>query len=490
MSRREHIPIHRGNWILQSFLIGILFIIGLSNIGIAQENLLLQLKDLQSAAELALYFANATVLAPTESDARINLQAMLDMFSEPDPDQQPAQLGLIRLATDVAIALEQLEFLPHTELDFSNAISSVRIYLLLTEEAGINAETEDDETLRASARRAYAYLLAALGSDESGLGLAGIRQMIQWLPDSAIWVSPNDSIQDAIDRVLPGGTIHLAPGTYTLSSSLMVGKPLTLTKNTAKTGSVLLVGPDEGASIYVGNDTSEGTIEVSICNLSIRGGTNGIVVGLLRDIRWGDSTKLSLTQVVISNCLKSGVTIVSSNAVLHDCQIRGNGEFGILVPLDGEIEISGCKVAENGTPELAATAYQKTAGIHAPGRAILSIADSTIEANADSGIHVGSAVQLDLKRSRVIDNGGDGLLVWDHASVHIEECEFLNNIQMGIRFSDLSCHQSGDSSVGHSFIGTVSGWSNLIPDRSEINGNEAGSICPVVEYHYLLESRP
>lgn len=486
MNNRKCSLRRRGNWLLLSAIIGVLWMISLPNVGSAQENLLLQLDDLQSSAELALYFAKAAILAPTESDARINLQAVLELLSDSSSSQQ---VDLIRQASDVAASLERSAFLPLTELDFANAISSVMIYLSLAEAAAIASQSADDDLLHALARQSYAYLLAALGSDDSGFGLAGIRQMIEWLPDSVIWISPTDSLQEAVNRILPGGTIYLAPGTYTLSSSLMIGKPLTLTKDATVAGDVLLIGSDVGSTIYVGNDTPEITIEVHIRDLSIHGGTNGIVVGLSGDVRWGDNTRLTLEGVVLSNCLKSGLVIVSSDTNLQDCEIRSNGEFGILIPLDGNIEIAGCTVAENGTPELAAVAYRQTAGIHAPDSAVLSIVDSMIEANEGAGIHVGNHVYLVLTRSQIIGNGSDGLLVWNHATLHIEDNEFLNNLGMGIRFSDPSCPQEGDANGLHSFTGSVTGWANLISNHNEADGNVDGSICPLEAYYYLLESR-
>lgn len=412
---------------------------------------------------------------------------MLDLLADPSSE---GSVGITQQASDVAASIGKSAFLPLTELDFANTISSVMIYLSLAEAAAIAAPDADDVLLRELARQAYAYLLAALGNDNSGFGLAGIRQMIEWLPDSAIWISPTNSIQDAVDRLLPGGTIYFAPGTYELSSSLMIGKTLTLTKDDAVAEDMLLLGPSTGSSIYVGNDTPEITIEVHIRNLSIHGGANGIVVGLSEDVRWGSNTLLTLDTVVLSNCLKSGLVVVSSDANLQHCEIRDNREFGILILLGGAVTLDGCIVSENGTPGMAAVAYCQTAGIHAPDRAVLSVVNSVIEANEGAGIHVEDQVLLILSRNQIIGNGTDGVLVWDQATVHIEDNEILNNLQLGIRFSDPSCPQETDASKLHPFTGSVIGWDNLIPARNEAAGNAAGSICPLEDYRYLLESRP
>jgi Right handed beta helix region len=470
-------PRRHGNWLLIWVSFAVLLILSSSHTGSAQENLLLHLEELQSSAELALYFAKATVLATNEADARINLEALLELFVPPSSDQQS---GLLEQSEHIGSSLEQSGFSSLVELDLSSAISSVAIYLSLAERAVMTAQAADASSLLPSARQAYAYLLAALGSDESGFGLAGIRQMIQWLPDSAIWLSPENSIQEAIDRVLAGGTIHLAPGTYTLATSLRIGKPLTITKDNTLTGAILLVCPDVGAAIYVGNDTPEVSIDIHIRDLAVQGGPQGITVGMSGDTRWGANTRLTLTRVDILDCSKSGVTIVSNHVILQGCEIRRNGEFGILVPQDGIIEIVQSTVAENGTLELAAIPYRQTAGIHAPERAVLSIIESTVEANAGAGIHVGNQVQLILARSQIIGNGSDGLLVWDQATIHLEENTFLNNGQTGIRFSDLSCPHEGNSGDLHAFTGSVTGWGNSFPTSND------PSICPLDSYRYLL----
>ena len=146
-----------------------------------------------------------------------------------------------------------------------------------------------------------------------------------------------------------------------------------------------------------------------------------------------------------------------------------------------------CLIAENGTPELAAIPYRQTAGIHAPERGTLSIIDSTIESNAGFGIAVASYTQLDLKHSQISHNGMDGLLVSDQVTVNIEGNRIFGNTQMGIRFSDSFCPQIGNTGGLHTFIGSASGWGNLIPDASEVDGNEGGSICPLERYFFLLD---
>jgi hypothetical protein len=409
---------------------------------------------------------------------------MLELLSDSSSNQQ---VGLIRQASDIATALEQSELLPHARLDFANAISSVTGYLLSAEEAATASQKTDGEPLHALARQASAYLLAALGNDDSGFGLAGIRQMIEWLPDSVIWISPSNSIQDAIDRVLPGGTIHLGQGTYSLSSSLKIGKPLTLVKDPSDVGKVVLIGPEEGAVIYVGNDTPGIAIDIELRNMSVREGIDGIIIGMSGEVRWGDSTRVTMVNMDISNVLKSGLTVISSDVVLQHCQIHGNGEFGIELHLNGNVDMEDCLIAGNGTAELAAIPYRQTAGIHAPERGTLSIIDSTIESNAGFGIAVAGYTQLDLKHSQISHNGMDGLLVSDQVTVNIEGNEIVSNTQMGIRFSDSSCPQIGSTGGLHTFIGSASGWGNLIPDASEVDGNEGGSICPLERHFFLLD---
>ncbi len=468
-------------------LIGLLCVLAGSIRGEAGSTLLDELTTLAETTELALYLAKASVLAVDEADARLHLQALVDMLDE-HPGSTAPRSGLLPSALIARDAVFRSTFPSILQVDFENAISSVVHFVTLAGEAAVAGVETEGAPLPAYAHRAYAYLLAALGADESGFGLPGIRQMIDWLPNSVIHISPEQSIQEAVDQLLPGGTLYLSAGTYALSSRVSIDKSLILAKDPNTEGDVLLQGLDDDEPIlYLLRNQDAGIIHIEISDLTLRGGQYGISLFASFNQR---NVVLTLVNCRVENARESGIISFGGDLTIDHCEIRGNREFGVLSPTPATLRISRTHIADNGVLEIAALPYRNLAGVFATSRSILTIEESTIENNAGAGIHVEEDADLILKNSTIAANQQDGLLVWDHAVVHLQENQFHYNGGMGVRFHSPACQELGGPDSMHHFEGTVSGWGNHISDPSDSSGNGSGAICPEQTYAFLIGKRP
>ena len=445
-------------------------------------SLLEALQTLHESLELAVYLSKASALALDITDVRVNLSELSSLL-----DDESVETSIPRLVANVKtqLALEQLA--PTLELNLSSALDSAAGYIAWAQDVLGVPQDAGWEVLHDVSRRAYAYLSAALGGDELGFQLAGIAQMIAWLPNSVVRVSPEDDLQRAIDQVLSGGTVVLTGGTYVLDSEITIAKSVRLIGEPSIDAPVQLLGPRDESAISVGSLTSDRSIDVAIENVIISGGKHGVNVSA--DYR-SSNLFLTLSNVEVADCEEAGVFIFHGNVVLDTCSIRRNGTYGVQITSAAVVEILDSVVSDNGTTALADLPYRSIAGIHATGSAELVVQASTIEHNAGSGIHVERDVALVLADTRLSSNGRDGLCVWDDVTLEIVRSQFLGNDQMGIRFGDGSCDPADTGSAAHVFGGTVAGEDNIIPDSGTPLGNGTGSICPTGLYTFLLQSSP
>lgn len=473
-------------WVLSAVAICIVSGVPGTCLGAEQTRILEQLTALAESAELALYLAKAAVLAPSDSETAINLEAVMTMFSGTSASDYP-RTSMLAMIDGIQDSLVSAEFQDLLDIDLGSTFRSVTDFLTLAEaeaQAGIHA---DPGVVREFAQRTYAYLLAALGSDDSGFGLDGVRQMIKRVPDSVIRLAPGESIQDAVDRVMPGGTIYLSPGIYRLTAQLMIRKSLTLARELGSLDEVLLAGEAENDIVYVQFSPDETDTTVHILDIALSGGRHGInSSGSFSQARH----QLTLTNVTITRCSTSGLFVPRGRVILDGCSIHGNGEFGIMIPGRASVEVRRSMISDNGSLDLAALPYRQIAGVLATSDAEIVIEESTIQGNAGTGIHVERDVILTLRTSKVSDNGQDGLQAWNEAVLRIESCLFLRNELMGIRLLNTECLGQGASDSPHKFTGSVEGWGNVVPGPTSANGNRQGGICPSASYGFLLDPTP
>jgi len=172
------------------------------------------------------------------------------------------------------------------------------------------------------------------------------------------------------------------------------------------------------------------------------------------------------------------------------CVIRRNHEYGILIPGFATLELTHCKILENGREDLATLPYRQLSGIYATSNSLLSLDSCVIQNNFGAGLHVERNVELSMTNCEIVGNVQDGLLAWDEATIRLQHNHFLQNGGVGIRFHSEGCPQQGAVESMHLFSGDVYGWGNIIPNAQEDLGNALGAVCPEWTYSFLTRESP
>ena len=176
---------------------------------------------------------------------------------------------------------------------------------------------------------------------------------------SAVWVDDDftpatsgwgtthfDKIQDGIDAVANGGTVHVAAGTYTATSiaSIVIAKPLTLSGesmyNTVIDGGVWGssgVGWPKGIHSYADNVIIEGFTVQGFTGDLINTGGYGVV---FRDYAHDDETQ-GETYIYYSNCILRNVRVldcyssiyalVHTHLTIENCYVEDSLADGMFI---------------------------------------------------------------------------------------------------------------------------------------------------------------
>ena len=270
------------------------------------------------------------------------------------------------------------------------------------------------------------------------------------------------TIQEAIARTRPGGTVHIHEGVYLGGMALV--KDLTLEgEGKEKT---IITGGTSGLRIA-------GEAVVAIRNLQVSGNRdNGLVV-------WG-SARVSLTnsQVSGNGC---GLWVGSSAQVsLQDCQVSGNTYHGLLVKGSARVTLQGSTVSGNawglGVGDSAQVTIQDSqvsgsrhSGLWVGSSAHVTVQGSQVSGNGGHGLYVEDSARVSLKDSQVSGNGVDGLLVEDSAHVTVQGSQVLGNGRTG-----LSVYDSARARVfNNKFLnnGGYGIWANSSDNIVECRGN-------------------
>lgn len=226
------------------------------------------------------------------------------------------------------------------------------------------------------------------------------------------------SLQEAIDALLPGGTLRLAPGTYT--AGLTIGTELSIE---ARDGEVVLWGKTERLPVLSLVDGAD----LRLAGTTISGGSTGLSVSA--------GATVALTGCTISQNSQGAYLSYTSSAEMVDCNIVGNAHSGVFVTGSAQATIVACQVSNH-------TEY----GIAAARSARLTVTDST-----------------------VINCGWDGgIILWDSSQTHLERNTITNNRGYGVATYWHPCFPA----TVWSFRGLISGSGNTL------EMNRRGDVCP------------
>lgn len=226
------------------------------------------------------------------------------------------------------------------------------------------------------------------------------------------------SLQEAVDALLPGGTLLLEPGIHT--AGLTIGKKLSIE---GREGEVTLAGKSQALPVL----SLVGGAELHLAGAAISDGSVGIVVSSVG--------RLVLVECTISRNAQGINLSSSSSAEITDCSIEGNETDGVFVGAAARAAITGCVISDHGR-----------CGIAAADSARVRIADTVItRSGRDGGVVLWGSCQAILEGNTIVDNRGYGVAIYWH------RC-FVG--------------------TGRLFRGRISGKDNVL------QGNVAGDICP------------
>ena len=438
----------------------------------AAGTVLEQTEELRSGTEVAMFLAKSALLSPNQTDLALHASELINLLQGRTDTPAPTA-GMIEIAEAIDAELASMERDGTAPLEAVTSSTLIVTFLhRALEHAQLVLSSSGNDAVEAM-QRVYANLLAAYGLDDSQFSIPGISALPSLLPNVTVVVEVGDSIQDAIDLVLPGGTIYLAAGTHVLDSYLGIYKSLSMQPLPDTEGTVILRSTGTTTwnfGIIIGESEDEAPFSVSISNLEIIRAGNGIAVD-------ASEVSVELQNLSIHDCSRAGVSVTSGTVRIVGCAIRENGSYGIALNGTADVELVRTSLIGNGTRAAQAASTLAT-GAYIVDAAKLSMSAATIQSNYGPGVLVQDEAELVLTSSLVSDNRGDGLLASDATTLHIAGTGFLRNEGAGIHFQSPACPIEAPLFVGSEFTGRVTGSSNRSFDASAADGNLSGGICP------------
>ena len=232
---------------------------------------------------------------------------------------------------------------------------------------------------------------------------------------------PQDArtIQEALHRVRPGGTIVVAAGLHL--EQLQIYKSVTI--RGAGSGRTVLQAP--GPDWTAVNIATDG-LEVVLEGLTVTGGRRGI------QIDTGPEGRVTLRDVRVErngtgNPSEVGILIFGEGAVtVAQSRITGNrGPAGLWAFGAPQIAIQNSTISQN-----------EDDGIVLIGKANLHIRNSTISRNAQNGLWASYDTQVTLQQSTISDNNLNGIALRGNARGTVEGSMITRNVGAGIWLGD------------------------------------------------------
>ncbi|MBI1742469.1 right-handed parallel beta-helix repeat-containing protein [Candidatus Acetothermia bacterium] len=328
-------------------------------------------------------------------------------------------------------------------------------------------------------------------------------------------------IQDAIDAATAGDTISVQPGFY--RENLRMTKSLML--QGADMASVMMSDGAAPTIDIVGDPNAP--LQVTIEGFTIVGTLNPQLTDVGIQSRFA---RVTISRNVITRHGSYGVRIVNGVATIRANTLTVNGgaialgspsgaitlttiERNLITknrkPLSGIMEGNGSisLLGQSGDAQVTENVITENEGDGLDlslGPAFWTIARNTIASNTGAGVTLGSSVfgRIQIESNTISRNGGDGLFLKGGNRVFVFSNLIASNGQDGIRLDPSSsadiflmdnrireqklwgigglikaCHpESADAK--ETLVGSIRGQDNVIPDKSEVGGNQRGDVCP------------
>ena len=194
------------------------------------------------------------------------------------------------------------------------------------------------------------------------------------------------SLQEAIDALLPGGKLILAPGEHT--AALTVAKALTIE---ADAGQVTLRGTDDALPVL----SLVGGADLHLQGATISGGAEGLLVS-------ADARALIVNSAVSQN--GDGISLTHSASLeLVGSSITGNERHGIVAGGVAQAVVAASLISDN-----------RVHGIAAADSVQFMVTDSTIARNgAVGGVVLWGSSRANLEANTIADNAGFGVAIFE-----------------------------------------------------------------------------
>ena len=261
---------------------------------------------------------------------------------------------------------------------------------------------------------------SANGIDLGG-NLSGTLRLPLREPSETVIIWPDDryaSLQEAIDALLPGGTLRLEPGIY--MAGLTIGTRVSIAAGDAdvvmraKSSAVPVLSLVDGAELHLEGAT-------------ISGGSEGLLVSA--------GATVSLVACTISSNLQGINLSYSSSADVRNCNVVGSERSGVFVGGSAQAVVTGC----------------------------------SISSNSGTGIAVADSARVTVTDSLVTGSRGDGgIVIWASAQAVLQGNEIIDNIGFGVAIFERPCFRESP----WPFQGRISGSSNIF------GANLRGDVCP------------
>ncbi len=146
---------------------------------------------------------------------------------------------------------------------------------------------------------------------------------------------PYKSLQNAVDRVMPGGKIYISDGVYS-SSTINISKPLTITGE-SRSGVVIKAGASGGYGLDI--QANHFTIQ----NVTIENNNNA-----LYGLKISGSSNVAVQNIEVKNFIRSGVDLIGCNeATVEDVYSHDNGGVGVAVSNSTNITLRDISTTNN-----------------------------------------------------------------------------------------------------------------------------------------------